>query len=262
MTSRPAGSVARHVVEFGGGPVLHESADGIGTGAGTGEPGAQRPPTPPEPGPGPVPGPEPVRTIPSQRYYALIVERISVLAALGFNAPTIAQALGHEGYTMAPGRSDPISLTTVRRLLRENMSAARRRPAVVREGLAAHEWWLQDLAAELSMPSITLYGWARRGWVTVVRKESRPPYRLVLQADPAEAERLRARRLRADQEGLHVGTVPLPPRRGEHRSVPTPRSLRSLRSRRSLRSLRCLRTPRPRRPLPRWRTDRVFATRP
>ncbi|KAA0935861.1 hypothetical protein [Streptomyces apricus] len=142
--------------------------------------------------------PEPPYVMPPQHYYALIVERIGVLAAQGCNAPAIARELGCEGYTMAPGRSDPISLTTVRRLLRENTSAARRTPpAVLRESLAADEWWLRELAAELSMPSITLYGWARRGWVTVVRKESRPPYRLVLHADPAEAERLRALRLHA-----------------------------------------------------------------
>ncbi len=196
-----AGRTVRHEAAH------HEAADGTGGATeGPGTPGGLHPPE----------APEPPYAIPPQRYYALIVERISVLAALGCNAPAIAQALGHEGYTMAPGRSDPISLTTVRRLLRENLSEARRRPAAVRrEGLAAHEWWLQDLAAELSMPSITLYGWARRGWVTVVRKESRPPYRLVLHADPTEAERLRARRLRADQEGLPpVGAVPLPRRPG------------------------------------------------
>ncbi|MFD6289867.1 hypothetical protein [Streptomyces sp. NPDC060205] len=201
-TSPPVGSVARHVAEFAGGGVHHEVPEVPEV---PGAAGVQRPPA----------LPEPPRTIPPQRYYALIVERISVLAALGFNAPTIAQALGHEGYTMAPGRSDPISLTTVRRLLRENTSASRRRPAAVRgEGLAAHEWWLQDLAAELSMPSITLYGWARRGWVTVVRKETRPPYRLVLQADPADTARLRARRLNTDGEGLPAGPAPLPRRRG------------------------------------------------
>ncbi len=27
------------------------------------------------------------------------------------------------------------------------------------------ELWLSDLAAELGMPTITLYGWLRRGWV-------------------------------------------------------------------------------------------------
>ncbi|MFE7032888.1 hypothetical protein ACFU9Y_21470 [Streptomyces sp. NPDC057621] len=212
ITSPPAGSVARHVAEFAEDGVRHEAAEGPGASSGVsgvpgvpGVPGVQRPPV----------HPEPSRTIPSQRYYTLIVERISVLAALGFNAPTIAQALGREGYTMAPGRSDPISLTTVRRLLRENTSASRRRPAAVRgEGLAAHEWWLQDLAAELSMPSITLYGWARRGWVTVVRKESRPPYRLVLRADPADTARLRARRPNADGEGLRPAPPPLPRGRG------------------------------------------------
>ncbi|MFF9496297.1 hypothetical protein [Streptomyces flaveolus] len=133
--------------------------------------------------------------VPPEHHYVRIVARITDLAEQGCTAPTITQVLRNEGYTMAPGRSDAISLTTVRRLLRENVPPARRRPAPApEESLAADEWWLRDLAAELSMPHITLYAWARRGWVTVARQESRPPYRLILRADHGELVRLRAMR--------------------------------------------------------------------
>jgi hypothetical protein len=146
--------------------------------------------------------------VPSERYYARIVARITALAGQGCTAPTIAQVLQREGYTMAPGRSDPLSLTTVRRLLRENVPPVRRRPAPAPEEiLAADEWWLRDLAAELSMPYITLYAWARRGWVTVARQESRPPYRLILRADHGELARLRARRPGAGGGPAGAGTV-------------------------------------------------------
>ncbi|WP_328565175.1 hypothetical protein [Streptomyces coelicoflavus] len=137
--------------------------------------------------------------VPPEHYYVRIVARITDLAEQGCTAPAITRVLGNEGYTMAPGRSDSISLTTVRRLLRENVPPARRRPAPApEESLTADEWWLRDLAAELSMPHITLYAWARRGWVTVARQESRPPFRLILHADHSEVVRLRARRPSAD----------------------------------------------------------------
>ncbi|MFJ3213185.1 hypothetical protein [Streptomyces flaveolus] len=135
---------------------------------------------------------------PPEHYFTQIVARIATLAEQGCSAPAITRTLRREGYTVAPGRSDPISLTTVRRLLRENVRSARRRFAQAPAGsLADDEWWLQDLAAELGMPCITLYGWARRGWVTVSRQESSPPYRLILRADRVELDRLRARRPQA-----------------------------------------------------------------
>ena len=37
-----------------------------------------------------------------------------------------------------------------------------------------NEWWLDDLAAELSMPPITLHSWIHRSWVSA-RQESRRP---------------------------------------------------------------------------------------
>ena len=106
---------------------------------------------------------------------------------------------GITGQPLADGALDAGAQGVVRRMLRENGRPTRRRPAAVPgESLAADEWWLQDLAAELSMPSITLYAWTRRGWVTVAREEGRPACRLILWADRAEPGRLRARRPRTD----------------------------------------------------------------
>lgn len=147
-----------------------------------------------------------------EHYYAQVLERVTALAGEGRTAPAITRVLQSEGYTMAPGRSDLISLTTVRRMLREHVQPARHRAATeAGENLAADEWWLRDLAVELAMPSITLYGWVRRGWVTVARKENRAPYRLILRADRAEVDRLRARRPPADEQpGTGNGAVGLP----------------------------------------------------
>jgi hypothetical protein len=41
------------------------------------------------------------------------------------------------------------------------------------------------------MPTATLFGWLKRGWVTG-RQDTRPPYRWIITAGPAEVERLRA----------------------------------------------------------------------
>ena len=133
-------------------------------------------------------------------YYPRLLDRIGELARQGLHAPAITRCLQQEGFTLAPGRDDNISLTAVQRLLRENRRAtplARNRPdPPPGEAPGADEWWLQDLATELSMPTITLYSWVRRGWVTAARKESRPPYRWIVRAAPAELGDLRERRSR------------------------------------------------------------------
>ena len=41
------------------------------------------------------------------------------------------------------------------------------------------------------MPAATLFGWLKRGWITG-RQDTRPPYRWIITAGPAEVERLRA----------------------------------------------------------------------
>jgi hypothetical protein len=68
------------------------------------------------------------------------------------------------------------------------------RPAIParahRPALAEDEWWLRDLAGHLAMSHITLDSWARRGWATGYLHPAIK--RIVVRADPAEVERLRA----------------------------------------------------------------------
>jgi DNA-binding MarR family transcriptional regulator len=59
-----------------------------------------------------------------------------------------------------------------------------------RPELAAHEWWLRDLAGHLGMSKVTLDSWVRRGWADGYLH---PGARfIIVRADPAEVERLRA----------------------------------------------------------------------
>lgn len=144
-------------------------------------------------------------------YYPRLLNRIGQLAEEGLHAPAITRHLQQEGFTLAPGREDHISLSAVQRLLREQLRpTAPPRPHPVtpsRETLGTGEWWLQDLARELSMPAVTLYSWVRRGWVAGARRETRPPYRWIVHADPAELTCLRERRARTVLGRLHHEAV-------------------------------------------------------
>src|SRR6202022_4615346 len=55
------------------------------------------------------------------------------------------------------------------------------------------EWWLSDLAKALGMPQVTLYGWARRGWLRA-RRDPRQPRRWLVWADESERTRLKGLR--------------------------------------------------------------------
>jgi hypothetical protein len=49
---------------------------------------------------------------------------------------------------------------------------------------------MADLARELDMPTITLYSWITRGWVTAAQ-HPQPPHRWYVTADQTELTRLR-----------------------------------------------------------------------
>lgn len=53
-----------------------------------------------------------------------------------------------------------------------------------------NEWWLEELALELKMPSATLRGWCRKGWVHV-RKVTLAYRRFIIWTDADELARLR-----------------------------------------------------------------------
>ncbi len=132
----------------------------------------------------------PVACLTQLSYYPQLAARARELAGSGHTTAQIAGRLNAEGFR-PPKRSPAFTPNAVRDLLRalgirrSRIPARRNRPA-----LAEHEWWLRDLAAHLGMPEITLDSWVRRGWAAgYLHPQARL---LVVRADHAEAERLRA----------------------------------------------------------------------
>src|SRR6266540_1957291 len=113
-------------------------------------------------------------------------------------AKAIANRLHAEGFRPAKGHQR-IGVSAITQLLRDLgcPSPLTRTPIAPPPGEepGPNEWWLDDLAAELGMPPITLHSWIRRGWVHA-RQESRRPHRWILHADPRQLVELRQRRTR------------------------------------------------------------------
>jgi DNA invertase Pin-like site-specific DNA recombinase len=138
--------------------------------------------------------------------YPQLKERIGVLRGQGLTSPEIAAVLNQEGF-LPPKRRATYNAQMVRELVaRWGLSSWRRSEA---DGgvLGADEWWLNGLALELGMPSITLFTWLRRGWVEGRKLPGGRLGRWVLWADARELDRLR--RLRACPRGW--SDEPFPP---------------------------------------------------
>ena len=140
----------------------------------------------------------PVARLAQLSSYPQLLERVRQLAEQGHRAKAIADRLHAEGFRPAKGRQR-IGISAITQLLhRLGYPRAGTRARIVPppgEGPGPHEWWLDDLAAELAMPPITLHTWLRRGWVHA-RQESRRPHRWILQADSDQLAELRQRRSR------------------------------------------------------------------
>jgi DNA invertase Pin-like site-specific DNA recombinase len=138
----------------------------------------------------------PVARLDQLSTYPQLLRRVRELAAAGHRAQAITRRLYAEGFRPAKGR-DRIGVTAIKQLLRELGYPPTRARIVPPPGEqpGPNEWWLDDLATELGMPPITLHSWLRRGWVHG-RKETTPPRRWILHADPHELAQLRERRTR------------------------------------------------------------------
>jgi hypothetical protein len=140
----------------------------------------------------------PVARLDQLSSYPQLVERVRQLAEQGHRAQAIARRLHAEGFRPAKGHQR-IGISAITQLLHQ-LGCPR---AYTRDRIAPppgeepgpHEWWLDDLAAELAMPPITLHSWIRRGWVHA-RQESRRPYRWIIHADGHQLAELRQRRSR------------------------------------------------------------------
>ena len=140
----------------------------------------------------------PVARLDQLSSYPQLVERVRQLAEQGQRAQAIANRLHAEGFRPAKGRQR-IGISAITQLLHQlGYPRAFTRERIVPppgEEPGPHEWWLDDLAAELAMPPITLHTWIRRGWVHA-RQESRRPYRWIIHADGHQLAELRQRRSR------------------------------------------------------------------
>jgi len=140
----------------------------------------------------------PVARLEQLSCYPQLIERVRQLAEQGHRAQAIARRLHAEGFRPAKGRQR-IGVSAIKQLLHQlGCPRAITRNRVVPppgEEPGPHEWWLDELAAELAMPPITLHSWLRRGWVSA-RQESRRPYRWIIHADGDQLAELRQRRSR------------------------------------------------------------------
>jgi DNA invertase Pin-like site-specific DNA recombinase/DNA-binding MarR family transcriptional regulator len=130
----------------------------------------------------------PVACLTQLSCYPQLATRARELAGTGATLAQIATRLNTEGFR-PPKRIDAFTPTAVSALLQAlGIHRSHTRPR--RPALAPHEWWLRELADHLGMSQITLDSWVRRGWAD---GHLHPQARLiVVRADPAEVERLRA----------------------------------------------------------------------
>ena len=117
--------------------------------------------------------------------------RLKDLQDAGHTGKEIARRLNSEGFH-SPHRGHQFSAGTVRSMLsRQGFTRRPHRDAAIDAGFhKPNEWWLEELALELKMPSATLRGWCRKGWVHV-RKVTLAYRRFIIWADAEELARLR-----------------------------------------------------------------------
>jgi len=119
----------------------------------------------------------PVARLEQLSSYPQLLQRVRQLAEQGHRAQAIAKRLHAEGFRPAKGR-ERVGVSAITQLLHQlgcpRAFTRERIPPLPGERPGPHEWWLDDLAAELAMPPITLHSWIRRGWVHA-RQESRRP---------------------------------------------------------------------------------------
>jgi hypothetical protein len=97
----------------------------------------------------------PVARLEQLSSYPQLVERVRQLAEQGHRAQAIANRLHAEGFRPAKGRQR-IGVSAITQLLHQlgcpRTYTRDRIPPPPGEGPGPHEWWLDDLAAELAMP--------------------------------------------------------------------------------------------------------------
>jgi hypothetical protein len=136
----------------------------------------------------------PVARLDQLSYYPALLARVTELAAAGRNNRQIADVLNAEGFR-PPKRTSRFSDQQVRTLITQRGIRGQRkgRPAVLTT-LPPGEWSVPGLAAELGMPTATIYNWIYRGWITA--RHAPGTRNWIITADGRQMRQLRERRAR------------------------------------------------------------------
>jgi hypothetical protein len=136
----------------------------------------------------------PVARLDQLSYYPALLARVTGLAAAGRNNQQIADGLNAEGFR-PPKRTSRFTGEQVRTLITQRgiRSQTKGRPAVL-TGLAPGQWSVPRLAAELAMPTATIYNWIYRGWITARHAPGTKNW--IITADEQQILQLRERRAR------------------------------------------------------------------
>ncbi len=127
----------------------------------------------------------PLRCYASLRDFEQLSQRLVDMRKEGLNGEEMADKLNQEGFA-PPRRSGPFNKEVVRQLLcRYGLSNEK----TCMPPLAAHEWWLPDLARELKMPAAKLRLWLERGWLH--GRQTPAQHLWIVWADRDEVRRLR-----------------------------------------------------------------------
>lgn len=136
----------------------------------------------------------PVARLDQLSYYPQLMARVAALHAEGYQGTAIANLLNAEGWH-PPKRGETFNGAMVQSLLARLGLRSQRRTPAIEVSREADEWTLAELSHQLDKPQPTLYRWLRRGLLKArqVIQQGHPLW--LIQADTAELERLRSRRV-------------------------------------------------------------------
>jgi DNA invertase Pin-like site-specific DNA recombinase len=160
----------------------------------------------------------PVARLDQLSYYPALLARVTGLAEAGRSSRQIADALNAEGFR-PPKRTSRFTSEQVRTLISQRgiRAQAKGRPAVL-TALEPGEWSVTALSAELGMPTVTIYNWIYRGWISA--RHAPGTRNWIITANDDQMRELRDRRARPpgfcnrarwappEQENVMKGTQP------------------------------------------------------
>ena len=136
----------------------------------------------------------PVARLDQLSYFPSLLARVTELAATGRNSGQIAGTLNAEGFR-PPKRTSRFNAGQIRTIITQRgiRRQPKGRPAVL-TSLEPGHWSVPGLAAELSMPTATIYNWIYRGWITA--RHAPGTRNWIITANDQQISELRERRQR------------------------------------------------------------------